>query len=203
METPNSVLMQQARESLSGRWGLAIGTSVLVGLVRGALGALSMLLLGGPLAQGNGHFYLAISRDTDPKLDDAFKGFNNFGTSLGAFLLVGIFSFLWSLLFVIPGIIARLSYAMTFYIMADNPAIGAMEAIDESKRMMNGHKWKLFRMHLRFAGLGILCIFTLFIGLFWLIPFMHVCMAKFYDDINGHEEKEEDVSDHILVPEIF
>lgn len=203
MATPNSVLMQQARESLSGRWGLAIGTSILVGMLNGALSFISIVLFSGPLALGNAYFSLAISRDTNPKLDDAFKGFNSFGTALGTFLLVALFSFLWSLLFVIPGIIAGLAYAMTFYIMADNPTIGAMEAIDESKRMMNGHKWKLFRMQLRFAGLGILCIFTLFIGLFWLIPFMHVCMAKFYDDINGHEEKEEDISDHILVPEIF
>lgn len=123
-------------------------------MLNGALSFISIVLFSGPLTLGNAYFSLAISRDTNPKLDDAFKGFNSFGTALGTFLLVALFSFLWSLLFVIPGIIAGLAYAMTFYIMADNPTIGAMEAIDESKRMMDGHKWKLFRMQLRFVGLG-------------------------------------------------
>ena len=202
MATPNSVLMQQARESLSGRWGLAIGTSVVVNIVRWILSIFSWILFSGPLALGTAHFSLAISRDTNAQLDDAFKGFNSFGKAFLTSFLIVFFTLLWSFI-PFAWIMAILSYSMTFYILAENPAMGAMEAIDESKRMMYGHKWKLFRLYLRFVGLGILCIFTLFIGLLWLRPFMSVCMAKFYDDINGHEEKEEDISDHILVPEIF
>ncbi len=92
---------------------------------------------------------------------------------------------------------------MAFYVLADNPDMDVMEVLNKSKEMMEGHKFKLFRMHLRFAGLFILCIFTLFIGLFWLIPYMRACTAMFYEDINGREKEAEDVADHLIVPEIF
>jgi uncharacterized membrane protein len=74
---------------------------------------------------------------------------------------------------------------MTFYILADDSSIGANEALDKSKEMMRGYKWKFFCLGLRFFGLGLLCLLTLGIGFLWLFPFMQVTMAKFYDDING------------------
>jgi uncharacterized membrane protein len=91
------------------------------------------------------------------------------------------------ILLIVPGIIAALGYAMTFYILADDPLLKAQDAMKKSKTMMNGYKLKLFYMGLRFFLLGILCILTLGIGFLWLIPFIHTSMAKFYDDINGHE----------------
>ena len=205
METPNVVLMQQAREALSGRWGLAIGTFVVYGIIVGGIGIIpgASLLIAGPFALGMAHFSMSISRKQDAKLEQIFSGFNRFGTSLGAYLLMMIFILLWSLLFIIPGIIAGLSYSMTFFLLADHPTMGASEAIDESKRMMDGHKMKLFRLSLRLFGLALLCILTLGIGFFWLMPFAQVCMVEFYEDLKGTGDKEADISDHILVPEIF
>jgi uncharacterized membrane protein len=132
-------------------------------------------------------FSLSISRNQEARLEQIFDGFNNFGTALGAYLLMILFIILWMLLLIIPGIIAALSYSMTFYILADDKTIPAMDAIDKSKAMMDGYKWKLFCMGLRFFLLALLCILTLGIGFLWLFPYMQVSAAKFYDDIKGNQ----------------
>jgi uncharacterized membrane protein len=101
---------------------------------------------------------------------------------------MALFVFLWSLLLIIPGIIAALSYAMAFYILADDKekTVKAMEAIDKSKVMMYGYNWKLFCLGLRFFLLSLLCILTLGIGFLWLMPYMQVSLAKFYDDVKAN-----------------
>ncbi|MDG2194329.1 MAG: DUF975 family protein [Polaribacter sp.] len=196
MKTENSTLMKMAKESLHGKWLLAIGTFVLYGIIVGAIAAMAeyssimslvTLLIAGPFTLGVAIFSLAISRDEDARFEQIFAGFHNFGASLGAYLgaylLMIVFTFLWTLLLIIPGIIAAISYAMTFYILADDESIGAMEAIDKSKEMMHGHKWDYFVLMLMYLGLGVLCLLTCGIGFFWLIPFVQVTNAKFYDDI--------------------
>jgi len=192
MKTENLVLMQMARKSLKDKWGLAIGTFVVYMLIIGAiqttteffpLVGLLLLAISGPMALGIAIFSINISRNQDARLDQIFQGFNNFNTSLGAYLLMLLFTFLWTLLLIIPGIIAVLSYSMTFYILADDNSIGAMEVIDKSKKMMDGYKWKYFCLGLRFIGWSLLCILTLGIGFLWLLPYMQVSMVKFYDDI--------------------
>ena len=192
MKTENLVLMQMARKSLKDKWGLAIGTFVVYMLIIGAiqttteffpLVGLLLLAICGPMALGIAIFSINISRNQDARLEQIFQGFNNFNTSLGAYLLMLLFTFLWTLLLIIPGIIAVLSYSMTFYILADDNSIGAMEAIDKSKKMMDGYKWKYFCLGLRFIGWSLLCILTLGIGFLWLLPYMQVSMVKFYDDI--------------------
>ncbi len=196
MKTENVVLMRMSRESLKGKWGLAIGTFVVYILVIGSIQAITQffpiagllsLIIAGPFALGMAIFALTLSRNQDARLEQIFHGFNNFGTSLGAYLLMVLFVILWTLLLIIPGIIAALSYSMTFYILADDNSIGAMDAIDKSKIMMNGYKWKYFCLGLRFFGLALLCILTLGIGLLWLFPYMQVSMAKFYDDVKGNQ----------------
>ena len=157
-------------------------------------GGLLSLILGGPMTLGISYFALAISRNEEARFEQLFKGFNNFGTALGAYLLMAIFVILWMLLLIIPGIIAAISYAMTFYIIADEPSISIMDAIDKSKKMMYGYKWKFFCLNLRFLGWAILCLFTLGIGFLWLIPYMEISFAKFYDDIKGSQEAEEAVA---------
>ncbi len=196
MRTENVVLMQMARESLKGKWGLAIGTFLVYILIFGAiqgaaslypLSAILSLLIAGPLALGIAIFVLSLSRDQDARLEQIFQGFNSFGTAFGAYLLMVVFIILWMLLLIIPGIIAALSYSMTFFIIADDNEIGAMEAIDKSKKMMDGYKWKYFCLMLRFLGWALLCILTLGIGFLWLIPYIQVTMAKFYDDVKANQ----------------
>ena len=192
MKTTNSTLTQMARESLDGQWGLAVlGTFVYFIVLMGVqlLAEMDPLLMivtfivSGPLALGVIIFSLNISRGNNPKVEDIFEGFKNFKSSVGAYLLMLLFIFLWSLLLVVPGIIAAFSYSMTFYILADDPSISPMEAIDKSIAMMKGNKWKYFLLCLRFLGWAILCLLTFGIGFLWLTPYVQVSIAKFYDDI--------------------
>lgn len=197
MRTENAILMKMARESLKGKWGLAIGASLVYFLLVAGVqmiprvGWIGSLLITGPMILGLTVFFLALSRNQDAKLEQLFEGFNNFGNSLAAYLLISIFVFLWMLLLIVPGIIAALSYAMVFYIMADDKSIGATEAISRSKKMMDGYKWKLFCLKLRFLGWVLLSILTFGIGFIWLAPYVNTSIAKFYDDIkDGQAEAE-------------
>jgi uncharacterized membrane protein len=215
MKTENAVLMRMARESLTGKWGLAVGTFLIYILITAVLGgsakdhptiSLISLILNGPLSLGAAIFSLSLARNEEAGVEQIFFGFYKFGKALATYLLMMLFIVLWALpllipafiyylfpnllvlilltlLFIIPAVIAALSYSMTFYIMADDGSIGAMEAIDKSKAMMYAYKWKLFCLGLRFLLWSILCILTLGIGFLWLIPWMNVTMAKFYDDI--------------------
>ncbi|MPN61797.1 hypothetical protein SDC9_209541 [bioreactor metagenome] len=99
--------------------------------------------------------------------------------------MMTIFVILWSLLLIVPGIIAAIRYSMCFYILADNPDIGIMEALNESKRMMRGNKWKYFCLNLSFIGWGLLCICTVGIGFLWLTPYVETSVIAFYDIANG------------------
>ena len=200
MGTENLELMKMARASLKGNWGLAIGTFLVYIIIIGALQALAdefpmvglaTLIVTGPLVLGLTLFSLSIARDENARFEQLFDGFKNFGLALGAYLLMVLFIFLWMLLLIIPGIVASIRYAMTFYIIADNPGIGPLDAIDKSKEMMYGYKMKFFLLVLIFIGLSLLCILTLGIGFLWLIPFINVTTAKFYDDIKNRNDSPE------------
>jgi uncharacterized membrane protein len=192
MKTENAELMKQAREALSGKWGLAIGTFVVYILIAGitqavpVAGPIASLIISGPLALGIVYFSMDISRNQEAKLEQIFSGFNDFARALTTYLLMALFIILWMLLLIVPGIIAAISYSMTFFIIAEDKTIGANDAIEKSKIMMYGYKWKLFRLGLRFFGLALLCILTLGIGFLWLFPYTQVCMVKFYDDIKAN-----------------
>lgn len=189
--TQNSDLMRGAREALKGKWALAIGTFIIYMILTGTWGSIQpsasliSLLLAGPLGLGAAIFSLSVVRGREARLEELFQGFKRFGTALGAYLLMLLFVLLWTLLFIIPGIIAAFSYSMTFYILADDESIKAEDALKKSKAMMDGYKMKLFKLYLRFFLLALLCILTLGIGFFWLVPYASVTMAMFYEDIKG------------------
>ncbi len=103
-------------------------------------------------------------------------------------LLMGIYVFLWSLLLIIPGIIKALSYSMTPFILHDRPDLKNNGAIELSMDMMRGHKADLFWLILSFLGWGILCLFTLGIGFFWLTPYITASMAAFYEEVKADYE---------------
>ncbi|UTW66306.1 DUF975 family protein [bacterium SCSIO 12643] len=198
--TQNAELMRIARRSLDGKWVLAVGTHLIFIIISAALQGLTSyfeaagllyLITSGPLALGLSIFALNIYKDEDAGVENLFEGFQNFVNSAAAYLLMTLFIILWSLLLIIPGIIASISYSQTMFIMADDPNIGPMDAIDKSKEMMYGYKMKYFRMMLRLLGLGLLCILTLGIGFFFLIPYAQVLMAAFYQDLKGETQEEE------------
>jgi len=204
MKTENAALMKMARVTLAGNWGLAIGTFVVYAIILGAvsivplIGSLGSLIIRGPMALGLAIFALSLSRNQDAKLEKLFKGFERFGTALAAYLLMSLFVLLWMLLLIVPGIIAALSYAMIFFIIADDPSIGAMDALKKSKQMMYGYKWKYFCLGWRFFGWALLCILTLGIGFLWLVPYMQISMAKFYDDIKDGQAAPEAIPETVV-----
>jgi uncharacterized membrane protein len=184
--TPNKELMKQAREVLQGNWGLAIGAFLIYGVVAGAASYAGIsIIVGGPLLLGLIIFSLSLSRKKEAKIEQLFEGFKQFGQSLAAYLLVAIFTFLWMLLLIIPGIIAALAYSQTMYIIADDPKIGASDAIKKSKELMRGKKWKYFCLEFRFFWWTLLAILTFGIGFLWLIPYMQISFVKFYEDVKG------------------
>ena len=96
-----------------------------------------------------------------------------------------MFIIMWMLLLIVPGIIKALSFSMTFYILADDKEISAMDAIKKSEQMMDGNKSQLFYLGLRFLGLAFLCILTLGIGFLWLMPYAQVTLTTFYDELKN------------------
>lgn len=121
----------------------------------------------------------------------AFTG-KTFVTSFLTFLLYYIFLILWTLLFIIPGIIKVFSYAMTPYIMKDyynagKDPIRATEAISASRKLMAGHKWELFGLYLSFLGWMLLGAITVGIGFLWITPYIRQTMANFYRNLAGDQ----------------
>jgi len=185
----NNELRSMAREQLKGKWGNPVIVTliymvivILVSAIPRVGGILSFLIIG-PFLLGLTTYFLNFKRGNNPKPENVFSGFNNFGSAFILNIIMGIFIFLWTLLLVIPGIIACLRYSMSYYILSDNPDIGAISALNKSKELMSKNKKKLLLLWLSFIGWGICCIFTLGIGLLWLIPYMSLATVNFYEDI--------------------
>ncbi len=108
-------------------------------------------------------------------------GYNEaWGKSILLFILIQVFTFLWSLLFIIPGIIKFYSYRMSFFILADNPEISAADALNESKRIMQGHKFDLFMLDVSFIWWYVLTFITLGIASIYVIPYVNTTVTNFY-----------------------
>ena len=115
--------------------------------------------------------------------------FGNWGRKVWGMFLMNFFVSLWSLLLIIPGFIKYYAYALTPYILIDNPGLSANQAINLSQKMMKGHKFDMFILHLSFIGWIFLSIFTFGIGLLWLLPYMMTAQAAFYQDVKKEYNK--------------
>lgn len=111
---------------------------------------------------------------------DGFIGFNQFGRAFGCGFLVTLFTFLWALLLVIPGIIKGFSYMLAPYIVLEHPEMSVPAAIDESRRLMDGNKWRAFCLGLSFIGWWLLGILTLGILWLWVAPYQQMTFGAFY-----------------------
>ena len=155
-----------------------------------ALVALAMYILAMPLVfvpLNLGYTYAAnrVYVEGDSRLTgNMFRdGFGRWGRNVWGMFLVGLFTSLWSLLLIVPGIVKSYAYAMTPYILIDNPELSANQAINLSQKMMKGHKLDLFFLHLSFVGWIFISIFTLGIGSLWLNPYIMTTQAAFYQDL--------------------
>lgn len=154
-------------------------------LVAVAMYVLAMPLVFMPLNLGYTYAANRLYVEGDSRLaGNMFRdGFVRWGRNVWGMFLVGLFTSLWSLLLIVPGIVKFYAYSMTPYILIDNPELSANQAIILSKKMMKGHKFDLFFLQLSFIGWIFLSIFTLGIGLLWVIPYMMTAQAAFYQDI--------------------
>lgn len=159
-------------------------TTASVGSILGII----QFIIGGTIRLGHCVYLLKQHDRQSPELSDLFSQFHRLGDGFCLALLEGIYVFLWSLLFVIPGIIASLSYAMAPFIMAENPHMTASEAITASKQLMDGNKTRLFCLEWSFIGWAILCVLTLGIGNLFLSPYTSAAKAAFYRSIQYRTE---------------
>lgn len=147
---------------------------------------LVQFIIGGTIQLGYTVYLMKQYHRQETRLNDLFSQFFRFGQGFAQKFLCGLYTFLWALLFIIPGIIKSYSYAMTPFILADHPELTANEAITRSRVLMDGHKFELFVLELSFIGWELLSILTLGIGLLWLIPYMSAARAAFYREIAGY-----------------
>lgn len=153
--------------------------------------ALVITIIGGMVMLGYRQYCVKLCLGVDAGIGELFVHKNQILKAFALNFVTGLMIALWTLLFIIPGIIATYRYAMAPYIMAENPDIGIMEAIEESKYLMDGHKGDLFWLHLSFLGWAFLCVFTLGIGTLWLNPYMNVTEAEFYLELTGRGQSAE------------
>ncbi|MGN1319585.1 MAG: DUF975 family protein [Acutalibacteraceae bacterium] len=179
----------EAKQSLNANFGIALGTIIVAGLIMSAAAAftfsIATIVLSGVIEVGLAIVMLNIVRGYEVDFAQMFKGFENFGTTCLAGVLTGLYTLLWTMLFVIPGIVKAYSYSMTFYILADNPDMKPNEAIKASCQMMKGHKFDLFVLQLSFFWWNLLGLVTFGIAYIYVIPYMSAAEAKFYDTIKN------------------
>jgi uncharacterized membrane protein len=124
--------------------------------------------------------FLGLTDGKKPKFSDMFSGFAFYLKSVGLLLLQSLFVFLWTLLFIIPGVIKSISYSQAFYILADNPNMRITEALNKSKQIMDGHKWEFTVLMLSFIGWGCLVLITCGIASLWVGPYLQATSANYY-----------------------
>ncbi|WP_314670717.1 DUF975 family protein [Segatella salivae] len=190
----------RALSALENKWGNFVLITFVYGFIIGITQILSgdkdspailhligivLAILALPLSWGYQTLFLGAIRGGEATAKDLFEGYNKelFPRVLTTTLLYYVYIFLWCLLLIIPGLIKSYSYAMTPYILKDNPEMKNNAAIEESMRMMDGHKLELFMLDLSFIGWTILSILTCCIGFLWLAPYMSMARVNFYEDL--------------------
>ena len=220
----SSDLRYQARQTLAGKWGIAVLAGFLAALLGGLVvgsgagpnlnleeeelrhipkvllpyimmlasigGILGIVrfIVGGPVKLGYCRFLLKMQDGEDAQVGDLFSRFDRFGDGFCLELLTSLYIMLWSLLFIIPGLVKAYAYAMAPFILEENPNMTPSEAIKASRELMDGHKFDLFCLHWSFFGWALLSVLTLGIGSLWLNPYMNAATAAFYRSIAGRPE---------------
>ncbi len=183
--------------------------AILLGLLAYvAVAAVVQLVISGAAKLGYARYNLNLVDGKEARFGDLFSQFHRLGDGFLMNLLIAIYTFLWSLLFVIPGIVKSFSYAMTPYILAEHPEYGVNTAITFSREMMHGNKFRLFCLNLSFIGWNLLCalpagiaVWSVLVGKTYLLPlilvtmvgslflsaYMEAAQAAFYREVSGTE----------------
>ena len=193
----NNQIMKEAQESLKGKWGISIAACLIAGVITimitilgGYLinedwgGNLLSLFVTPPIGVGLALFFLNIHSGNKLEIKTIFNPFKEVWlNSVLAYFMMIVIILIGFLLFFIPGVIATLMFSQVLYIIAEDNKIDPYNALVKSKKMMEGNKWKLFKIWLIILLLAIVCILTLGIGFIWLAPYQNAVYAKFYNVI--------------------
>lgn len=155
---------------------------------RSGIFGFAAFLIGGVLQMGYAGFLLKQHDGKEAVFGDLFSKFDAFGTGFAQRFLRNLYVFLWSLLFIIPGIIKSYAYAMTPFILAENPNLSASQAIQLSEDMMDGHKGDLFILDLSFIGWNLLAAMTMNLGNIALNPYKNAAYAAFYRQLQAERQ---------------
>lgn len=185
----NSDYKRNAIEALRGKWGVSALVTLIYLIIYvvssrlPGVGRFAIILFSFPIYYGLEYIFLGVYRGRKPEVDQLFHGFTDFTRVFVTGILMYIYVILWSLLLIVPGIIAGISYTMTYFILMDDPNIKAEDAIKQSKEMMNGHKARFFYLMISFIGWSLLNVLTLGIGTLWLNSYILTTKAAFYEDL--------------------
>ena len=176
-----------------GRLGTQVGVSagvMVVYLVIAAVTAptvIGPILLTGPLWLGMATYFLRLARSEQPMVATLFAGFSRFTEALKAWLLQLVFVFLWTLLLVVPGVIAALRYSQTWFVLADHPELSARQAIERSKELTEGSLGELFVLYLSFFWWFLLAAVTFGLGWLYVGPYVQSTLALYYEGLKARK----------------
>ena len=192
-----SELKAAAKEQIKGNIGKLLLVMIIIFAIGFAcgfipvIGSLAAFIITPALSLGVYKIYLKLAKKEGMSIGDMFSGFDQTGRALWLSILIYIFTFLWSLLFIIPGIVKSFAYSMSYYVLADNPELTAREALNKSKEIMNGHKWDLFVLYLSFFWWYLLVSVTFGIAAIYVGPYINATVTNFYNSIKGAEKAAE------------
>ena len=189
-------LRAKARETLGGGifknpWLAILLLFLVVGAILSFAGSFVVLpiIIMGPIYIGAFTYLIKYVRKEN-ELNNLNPVLDGFTKDVAGNIILGVlhtlFVFLWSLLFIIPGIVKSYSYAMAYYIKIDNPNMSANDAITESRKMMKGHKARLFLLDLSFIGWIIVGVLALGIGVLWVEAYMQTTRVHFYEELKAN-----------------
>lgn len=196
----DSVSNGDIRDSISGfaksitpSFAAAVSTilifGIIIAIIAGLIGIAVSVFVFGPIEVGAKRFFNRsyVARCDMREISYAFK--SNYLNITKIMFFKGLFTFLWTLLFIIPGIIKRYEYSMVPYILSENPDIDMQDAFDESYRLTNGQKWQMFILDLSFIGWGILSSLTFgLLGIFFVSPYTYLTKAGLYRRLRGYND---------------
>ena len=184
-------LKTSAKSQISGKILILFVIAIVEAVI---IGALSLIPFVGTIAGSLLTFvfslsfciiYLKLTKSEGIEVKDLFSGFSNAINAILLGILQAIFVFLWSLLFVIPGIIKSYAYSMSTFVLAENPDMSATDALKKSQEIMDGHKMEYFILQLSFIPWYLLVGITFGIAGLYVGPYVNATTANFYNAIKG------------------
>lgn len=140
-------------------------------------------LISAVLSAGYLLYHMGVRKGRTMPYATLFDGFTFVGKIIVLEILVFVYTFLWSLLFFFPGIIAAYRYRFALYNLCENPQLSASEALRMSKAQTRGYKWQLFVLDLSFIGWNLLCGLTMGILSIWIMPYIQQTDVGFFEEI--------------------